>query len=195
MRNFVKCSKDKKVQTRNLGESDIPAVKYHQKYRSLFTLKRNMQKLNSQNDKGFLTTSSSNRSSNRNSTSQRRECEKLSLNCMFCQQAKRVKGTETKENLNLYVKLTADKLIKEASLLHNDPKIVDFDTDDLIAKEAACHEICYRDFTGVVTAKKPGTIEKGNEQELDNSFDAVKDFFRDITENPDIVECKLVTDI
>ena len=114
---------------------------------------------------------------------------------MFCQQAKRVKGTETKENLNLYVKLTADKLIKEASLLHNDPKIVDFDTDDLIAKEAACHEICYRDFTGVVTAKKPGTIEEGNEQELDNSFDAVKDFFRDITENPDIVECKLVTDI
>ena len=106
-----------------------------------------------------------------------------------------VKGTETKENLNLYVKLTADKLIKEASLLHNDPKIVDFDTDDLIAKEAACHEICYRDFTGVVTAKKPGTIEEGNEQELDNSFDAVKDFFRDITENPDIVECKLVTDI
>ena len=35
----------------NLGESDIPAVKYHQKCRPLFTLKRDLQKLNSKNDK------------------------------------------------------------------------------------------------------------------------------------------------
>ena len=54
---------------------------------------------------------------------------------------------------------------------------------------------CYRDFTRIVTANKPGTIEEENEQELDNSFDAVKDFIRDITQNPDIAEYKLVTDI
>ena len=30
---------------------------------------------------------------------------------------------------------------------------------------------------------------------LDNPFDAVKDLIRDITENPDIVEYKLMTDI
>ena len=114
---------------------------------------------------------------------------------MFCQQAKRVKGTETKEKLNLYVELRADKLIKEASLLHNDPRIAAFCTDDLIAKEAAYHKSCYRDFTRIVTVKKPGRTEEENEQELDNSFDAVKDFIRDITENPDIVEYKLVADI
>ena len=125
---------------KNLGESDIPAAKYHRKCRSLFTLKRDLQKLNSENDKIFLSTTSNIRSSNRNSTSsQRRECKKLPLNWTFCQQTKRVKGTDTKEKLNFCVQLRADKLIKEASLLHSDPRIVALCTDDLIAKEAAYH--------------------------------------------------------
>ena len=125
---------------KNLGESDIPAVKYHRKCRSLFTLKRDLQKLNSENDKNFLSTTSNIRSNNRNSTSsQRRECKKLPLNWTFCQQTKRVKGTDTKEKLNFCVQLRADKLIKEASLLHSDPRIVALCTDDLIAKEAAYH--------------------------------------------------------
>ena len=38
---------------KNLGESDIPAVKYHRICRSLFTLKRDLQKLDSKNDKTF----------------------------------------------------------------------------------------------------------------------------------------------
>ena len=198
---FLNAAKIRKFKTvieigKNLGESDIPAVKYHQKCRSLFTLKRDLQKLNSENDKTFLPTGSNIRSSNTNSTSsQHKECEKLPLNCTFCQQTKRVKGTETKEKLNLCVELRADKLIKEASLLHNDPRIAALCTDDLIAKEAAYHKSCYRDFTRIVTANIPGTIEEENEEELDNSFDAVKDFIRDITENPDIVEYNLVTDI
>ena len=181
---------------RSHGESDIPAVKYDRKCRLLLTLKRDLQKLNSENDKTFLPTSSNIRSSNTNSTSsQHKECEKLPLNCTFCQQTKRVKGTETKEKLNLCVELRADKLIKEASLLHNDPRIAALCTDDLIAKEAAHHKSCYRDFTRIVTANIPGIIEEENEEELDNSFDAVKDFIRDITENPDVVEYKLVIDI
>ena len=114
---------------------------------------------------------------------------------MFCQQTKRVKGTETKEKLNLCVELRADKLIKEASLLYNDPRIAALCTDDLITKQAVYHKSCYRDFTRIVTANKLETIEEENEEELDNSFDAVKDFIKDITENPDIVEYKLVTDI
>ena len=56
----------------NLRESNIPAVKYHRKCRSLFTLKRDLQKLNPENDKTFLTTNSNIRSSNRNSTSSKR---------------------------------------------------------------------------------------------------------------------------
>ena len=56
----------------NLRESDIQSVKYHRKCRSVFTLKRDLQKLNSKNDKTFLTTSSNIRSSNRNSISSKR---------------------------------------------------------------------------------------------------------------------------
>ena len=72
----------------------------------IVTLKRDLLKLNSENDKIFS-------------------------------QTKRVKGTETKEKVNLCVYLRADKLTKEASLLHNDPKTASLCNDDLIAKEAA----------------------------------------------------------
>ena len=113
---------------------------------------------------------------------------------MFCQHTKCGKVTETKERLNLCVELRADKLIKEASLLNNDPRIAALCADVLIAKEAAYHKSHYRDFTRIATANKPGT-EEDNKEELDNSFDAVQDFIRDITENPDIVEYKLVTGI
>ena len=91
---------------------------------------------------------------------------------MFCQQTKRVKGTETKEKLNLCVELRADKLIKEASLLHSDPRIAALCTDDLTAKEAAYNKSCYQDFTRIVAANKPETI-KENKGELDTVLDAV----------------------
>ena len=81
--------------------------------------------------------------------------------------------TETKEKLNLCVLLKADKLIKEASLLHDDPRIAALCNGNLIAKEAVYHKSCYRDFTRIVTANKPGTIEGYT----------------------DIVEYKLVTEI
>ena len=111
---------------------------------------------------------------------------------MFCQHKKCGKVTETKERLNLCVELRADKLIKEASLLNNDPRIAALSADALIAKEAAYHKSYYRDFTHIATANKPG-IEEDDKEELDNSFDVVQDFIRDVTENPDIVEYKLVT--
>ena len=66
--------------------------------------------------------------------------------------------------------------------------------DALIAKEAAYHKIYYRDFTRIVTVNKPG-IEEENKEELDNTFDTVQNFIRNIIENPDIAEYKLVTDI
>ena len=181
---------------KNLGESEIPEIKYHRKCRCLFTLKRDLQKLNSKNDKTLLSTGSNIRSSDRNSTSlQRRECEKLPFICIFCQGTKRIKGTETKEKLNLCVELRANNLIKEASRLQNDPRIAALCTDDLIAKEAAYHRSCYRDFTRIVTLKKPDAIAEGNEEELDISFDAVDDFIKALIENPDITEYKFVTDI
>ena len=97
-----------------------------------------------------------------------------------------------KKNL-ICVEFRADKLIKEACLLQNNPRIAALCTDDLIAKEAAYHKSCYRDFTRIVTANKSGTIVEENEDELDISFDAVQDFIKVMIENPDIVDYKLVT--
>ena len=80
-------------------------------------IKKRSAKIKFPNDKTFSPSSSNIRWSNKNSTSsQRWKCVKLPLNCIFCQQTKRVKGTETKEKLNLCNELRADELIKEASL-------------------------------------------------------------------------------
>ena len=119
-----------------------------------------MQKLNSENDKTFLPTRSNIRSSNRNSTLENRK----SLNCLLCQQAKRVKLQKQKKSLIFVLNWLEKqkKLIKKASLLHNDPRIAALCTDDLIAKEAAYHKSCYPDFTRIVTANKPGTTEEEN---------------------------------
>ena len=86
-------------------------------------------------------------------------------------------------------------MIKEACLLQSNPRIAALCTDDLIAKEAAYHKSCYRDFAHIVTWTKSGTIEEENEDELDISFDAVQGFIKVMIENPNIVDYKLVTDI
>ena len=96
----------------------------------------------------------------------------------FAKKQKRVRGTETKEKLNLCIEFRADKLIKEACLLLNNPRMAALCNDDLIAKEAAYHKNCYRDFTRIVTTNKSGTTEEENEDELDISFDAVQDFIK-----------------
>ena len=50
--------------------------------------------------------------------------------------------------------------------------------DGLFEKEAVYHISCYRDFTRIVNANKPGTTEEKNEEKLDNSVDAVQDIIR-----------------
>ena len=88
---------------KNLGQSDIPAINFHRKCRSLFTLKRDLQKLNSEHDKTLLPTSSNIRSSDRNSSSsQRRECEKLPFSCIFCKKQNVLEVQKHKKNL-IYV--------------------------------------------------------------------------------------------
>ena len=83
---------------------------------------------------------------------------------MCCQQTKRGKVTETKEKLNSCVELRADKLIKEASLMNNDPRIAALCADALIAKEAAylLEKLCLNCMFGQQT--KRGTFTETKEK-------------------------------
>ena len=106
---------------KNLGGSDIPVIKYHQKCRSLFRLKRDLQKLNSENDKTFSPTLSNNRNNRviEILLHLNEENHKISFTLHVLSTKKGFKGTETKEKLNLCVKLRADKSIKEALCIND----------------------------------------------------------------------------
>ena len=88
---------------KNLGQSDIPAIKYHRKCRSLFTLKRDLQKLNSENDKTLLPTSSNIRSSNRNSSYLNAENVKNYLSAVYFVKKQNVLEVQKQKKNLIYV--------------------------------------------------------------------------------------------
>ena len=76
------------------------------------------------------------------------------------------------------LELRTDKVIPEASVLHDNERIAVLCTDALIAMEAVYQKTCYRDFTRTVTRCK----SHENEDFIDNSSDIVQDYIIDLTE-------------
>lgn len=64
------------------------------------------------------------------------------------------RGKCQSKKLHLCLELSADKLIPEASVLHDNERIAVRCTDALIAMEAVYQKTCYRDFTRTVTRKE-----------------------------------------
>ena len=118
---------------------------------------------------------------------ERRDCDKLSPNCIFCNKAKCVRKTDTKEKLLSCAKLRADDSIRKASLLRGDQRIAGITTDDLIAKEPKYHKTCYRSYTRVNYK-----VAKDYQTNIDEPFEAVKDILFDLYDSPDVIEYALL---
>ena len=148
---------------KTLKEGEIPRISYHRKCRSIFTLKRDLKKLSQsviqveeQED------TSSRRSSIRQPvTTQSRVFERI---CVFCEKAKYLKGTKTREALIQCVDLRADSTIRRAAVGKNDPRILAIVTRELVAAEACYHKSCYRDYTRNVQ----GAVSSGDKKEEDD---------------------------
>ena len=147
---------------KTLKEGEIPQISYHRKCRSIFTLKRDLKKLSQsviqveeQED------TSSRRSSIRKPvTTQSRVFERI---CVFCEKAKYLKGTKTREALIQCVDLRADSTIRRAAVGKNDPRILAIVTRELVAAEACYHKSCYRDYTRNIQ----GAVSSGDKKEED----------------------------
>ena len=100
----------------------------------------------------------------------RTKCEKLPASYVFCQKPKRVKGRKTKEKLYLCLELREDKVICEASLLHDNERIAALFTDKLITKKAVHHKTYYKDFARIVKRKKLDIKNGKDEGAVDNSL-------------------------
>lgn len=130
----------------SLKEGELPKISYHRKCRSIFTLKRDLQKLSQSeiNIEEQGDTSSRRSSVRQPATSQSRVYERI---CVFCNKTKYLKGTKTREALIQCVDMRADERIRRAALSKSDSKILAIVARELVAAEACYHKSCYCDYT------------------------------------------------
>ena len=93
-------------------------------------------------------------------TTQSRVFERI---CVFCEKAKYLKGTKTREALIQCVDLRVDSTIRRAAVGRNDPRTLAIVIRELVAAEACHHKSCYRDYTRNVQ----GAVSSGNKKEED----------------------------
>ncbi|XP_019613858.1 PREDICTED: uncharacterized protein LOC109461832 [Branchiostoma belcheri] len=177
---------------KTVKEGELPQISYHRKCRSIFTLKRDLEKLSQTPIKVEEQDSkASPRSSPRQPTTpQGRVYQRI---CVFCEKSKYLKGTKTREALIQCVDLRADHTIRRAAVSKNDPRILAIVTRELVAAEACYHKTCYRDYTRDVQ-DQTGVGKNAEDEHLDCSnaesqaFMILYDYIRsDLLQNPKIV--------
>ena len=87
--------------------------------------------------------------------------------------------------------------IKRASELHADDLLMAVSSEDLVAKEAACHKTCYRDYTRVLsrTQENKNTNEGMRDDSLDLAFVEVTNYLASLRDNPKVIEHTMLTGI
>ena len=131
-----------------LAEKEIPQISYHKKCRSIFTmknvlatLKRKANILTLDEDEG---SEPSTKKKNRSGITQKTVYEKV---CIFCEKVKRLKGSATREKLTQATQLRVDDTLRKCSEKHQDAKIMEITSRDIVAAEAHYHKSCYRNYT------------------------------------------------
>ena len=173
--------------SRLLVDHEIPNIWYHRSCRSVFTLKKNLDKF-VQDDNGETLTRKSQRNVISNSSG-----TVLPKTCLFCQKEKYLCKTRTREKLVLCTDLRVDTSLKEASKAKQDTRIMAICSEELVAKEAWYHRTCYREYNRVtyVYQESEGETMSGDSKEIE----AVKHRLSDLIKNPDVVEYIILTDI
>ena len=132
---------------KTLEEGELPKVTYHRQCRSIFTLKRNLDKLSQLDakERANCKPTDSRRSSIRQPTANpSRIYQRV---CIFCEKDKYTRNSRTREELIQCVDMRADETIKKAAVRKNDHRILAVVSRELVAAEACYHKSCYRNYT------------------------------------------------
>ena len=154
---------------KTLEEGELPKVTYHRQCRSVFTLKRNLDKL-SQLDAKERT--------NCNYTDGRRFCiRQPTANpsriyqrvCIFCEKDKYTRNSRTREELIQCLNMRTDETIRKAAVGKNDHRMLAVVSRELVAAKVCYHKSCYRNYTRNIPVsgdKKEASeyTEQGNEK-------------------------------
>ena len=148
-------------------EGELPKATYQGQCRSIFTLKRNLDKLFQLDAK---------ERENCNSTDSRRSSiRQLTANlgriyqrvCIFCEKDKYTRNSHTREEQ--CVDMHADETIRKAAVGKYDNRILAVISRELVVAEARYHKSCYRN---QCTRNIPGTGDKKEDSEYTEYFRA-----------------------
>ena len=174
---------------KTLEEGELPKVTYRRQCRSVFTLKRNLDKL-SQLDAKERT--------NCNSTDGRRfSIRQPTANpsriyqrvCIFCE--KYTRNSRTREELIQCLDMRADETISKAAVGKNDHRMLAVVSREFVAAKAFYHKSCYRNYTCNI----PVSGDKKNASEYTDysraelqGYEKLFNYIRtDLLQNPRIV--------
>ncbi|KAI8521965.1 hypothetical protein Bbelb_017190 [Branchiostoma belcheri] len=150
----------------DLPAGEIADVKYHRTCRSIFTMKKDLDRLmtkqnidqNADNEDDVEKTCNSRRK--QGLTSRVYEPE-----CMICQKTKYLPGQRTREPLVKCCEFRADVKIRQAAEDKMDFRMISLVSRDLIAAEGQYHRSCYRAYT-----RNTESCEAGNDDNAEGSM-------------------------
>ena len=166
--NAARIRKNEKViaLAASINETEYPQIRFHKSCRSMFSMKRDLEKLQKEHKK--LKEKIQCRRSGRSASGTSRECGKLEEECICCRRVKYLKGDKTRETLSSCSMFTTDEKIKKANTIRNDCKMMVLSAEDLIAKEPHYHATCYRSYTLVNYNKDNGEAHMQEDAENDD---------------------------
>ena len=133
--------------TKGLNEDEIPQIQYHQKCRSIFTMKKTLAKLQASKDSnvGIIDCEDATNRLNRQVPS---KCRTNAPVCIFCQKENKYrKGQRTDSLLYNVGNSELMKNIREAATRKLDSRILAILSRRLVAAECHYHRLCYQGYT------------------------------------------------
>eukprot|EP00058_Branchiostoma_floridae_P000977 XP_002586465.1 hypothetical protein BRAFLDRAFT_106667 [Branchiostoma floridae] len=179
---------------KSLSEGEIPDIKYHRTCRSIFTMKKDLDRLAKQN----ADEKSDKDNFEKSCTGKRKQCSTSRVyenECMFCQKTKYLPGKRTREPLVQCSEFRADEKIRQAAEAKMDFRMISLASRDLIAAEGQYHRSCYREYTRS-TACVAGNDDNNEgsmrqdpyESALDTAYQELFQFIRnDLFTNPRVL--------
>ena len=156
-------------------EEEFPKVTYHRTCRSLFTMKRDLDKISASKRKSaedhVEDATTSKRPARASSTTER----VYKKECIFCDKVKYMKNSRTREKLILASELRVDEKLRSISIQRNDQRIMAVTSRDIVAAEAHYHSSCYKDYTRGITIGNDG-------QNKDETYDQETEYQKMETE-------------
>ena len=146
---------------KDITEEHIPDIKYHRKCCSIFTMKRELEKLVQREMSDTSDKDNPIRRSDRQGPSSSQTYSRV---CIFCQkESKYIEGNKTRDYLIQCRELRADGTIRNAATRKNDSRILTLVSRDLVAAEGHYHRSCYRNYTRYLNTAKSVSTEEGTD--------------------------------